>query len=168
MAMLYHLDLGVGAVVKKLKDENLWENTLLFFLTDNGGSKAMEVNNGSLRGYKGSLYEGGIRTPWITSWPKKFKGGRTISTPINSIDILPTVIDATDSKAPEGTKFDGKSILPLVTGQSDSHHTNMFWNSGLPKEEWAARQGNWKAHGLKEKYSSVSYTHLTLPTSDLV
>ena len=167
MAMLYHLDLGVGAVVKKLKDENLWENTLLFFLTDNGGSKAMEANNGSLRGYKGSLYEGGIRTPWIMSWPKKFKGGRTISTPINSIDILPTVIDATESKVPEGAQFDGKSILPLVTGQSDSHHTNMFWNSGLPKQEWAVRQGNWKAHGLKEKYTLYNLVEDPSETKDL-
>jgi arylsulfatase A-like enzyme len=77
IAMLHHLDLGVGAVVKKLKTQGLWENTLLFFLTDNGGSKAMHANNGKLRGFKGSLYEGGIRTPFIVSWPAKFKDGQT-------------------------------------------------------------------------------------------
>ncbi|HBT21446.1 MAG TPA: N-acetylgalactosamine 6-sulfatase (GALNS), partial [Verrucomicrobiales bacterium] len=76
LAMLEHLDNGVGAVVKKLKGEGVWDNTLLFFLTDNGGSKAMQANNGQLRAFKGSLYEGGIRTPWIVSWPAKFKGGR--------------------------------------------------------------------------------------------
>ena len=153
MAMLYHLDIGVGSVVKKLKEENLWDNTLLFFLTDNGGSKAMEANNGSLRGFKGSLYEGGIRTPFIMSWPKKFKGGRTIKTPVNSIDILPTVIDAVGAKLQDFTQFDGKSILPIINGESGDHHKNMFWNSGLPKGEWAVRQGKWKIHGVKTKYS---------------
>ena len=167
MAMLYHLDLGVGAVVKKLKDENLWQNTLLFFLTDNGGSKAMEADNGTLRGFKGSLNEGGIRTPWIMSWPEKFKGGRVIKTPVISIDILPTVLDATGTDVPEGTQFDGKSILPLLTGQADSHHTNLFWNSGPPKGEWAVRQGGWKAHGFREKFSLYDLESDPSETKDL-
>ena len=142
-------------MVKKLKEENLWDNTLLFFLTDNGGSKAMEANNGSLRGFKGSLYEGGIRTPFIMSWPKKFKGGRTIKTPVNSIDILPTVIDAVGAKLQDSTQFDGKSILPIINGESGDHHKNMFWNSGLPKGEWAVRQGKWKIQGVKTKNSNT-------------
>ena len=59
MAMLYHLDLGIGLVVQTLKQEDVWDNTLLFFFTDNGGAKAMEANNAPLRGFKGSNYEGG-------------------------------------------------------------------------------------------------------------
>ena len=167
MAMLHHLDLGVGAVVKKLKDEKLWDNTLLFFLTDNGGSKAMEADNGTLRGFKGSLNEGGIRTPWIMSWPEKFKGGRVIKTPVISIDILPTVLDATGADVPEETQFDGKSILPLLTGPADSHHTNLFWNSGPPKGEWAVRQGGWKAHGFREKFSLYDLESDPSETKDL-
>ncbi len=167
MAMLYHLDLGVGAVVKKLKDENLWQNTLLFFLTDNGGSKAMEANNGSLRGFKGSLHEGGIRTPWIISWPEKFKGGRTINTPVNSIDILPTALEAAGIGLNENNHFDGKSILPLLTGQSATHHSNLFWNSGPPRGEWAVRQGNWKAHGFREKYELYNLSEDPSETKDL-
>jgi arylsulfatase A-like enzyme len=149
MAMLDHLDQGIGSVVKKLKDENLWDNTLLFFLTDNGGSKAMEANNGKLRGFKGSLYEGGIRTPWVVSWPARFKGGRSIDTSIISLDILPTVLEATGIKE---TTFDGKSLLPLLTGESKEHHAQLYWNSGEPKGEWAVRQGSWKAHGFKDRY----------------
>ncbi len=152
MAMLHHLDLGVGAVVKKLKDEDLWENTLLIFLTDNGGSKAMEANNGILRGFKGSLYEGGVRTPWVVSWPAKFKGGRTIDTPVISLDILPTALDALGVAAPGKTPFDGKSLLPLLVDGTPSHHSELYFNSGLPKGEWAVRQGPWKAHGFKEKF----------------
>ncbi len=90
MAMLYHLDLGVGRVVDTLKKEGMWENTLLFFLTDNGGAPAMQAVDTPLRGAKGQNYEGGIRTPFIVSWPAAFKGGRSIATPITSLDILPT------------------------------------------------------------------------------
>ena len=152
MAMLYHLDLGVGSVVDKLKDEGLWENTLLFFLTDNGGARAMEADNGILRGFKGSLYEGGVRTPWVVSWPARFKGGRTLHTPVISLDILPTVLDAIGIKAPEKTPFDGKSLLPLLDGQSSEHHSELYFNSGEPKGEWAVRQGDWKAHGFKKTF----------------
>ena len=152
MAMLHHLDLGVGSVVKKLKDEGLWENTFLFFLTDNGGAKAMNANNGILRGFKGSLYEGGIRTPWVVSWPAKFSGGRTIDAPVISLDILPTVVDAMGTKDTVKRVFDGKSLLPLLMGKSTAHHPVLYWNSGEPKGEWAVREGNWKAHGFKQKH----------------
>ena len=135
MAMLHHLDLGVGSVVKKLKDEGLWENTFLFFLTDNGGAKAMNANNGILRGFKGSLYEGGIRTPWVVSWPAKFSGGRTIDAPVISLDILPTVVDAIGTKGEGKRVFDGKSLLPLLMGKSTAHHSALYWNSGEPKGE---------------------------------
>ena len=151
MAMLHHLDLGVGAVVNKLKTKGLWENTLLFFLTDNGGSKAMQANNGKLRGFKGSLYEGGIRTPFIVSWPAKFKGGRTIDEPVISLDILPTVIEATNTGRLAKRNFDGKSLLPLLNKKSTDHHPVLFWNSGEEKSEWAVRKGKWKAHSLRGK-----------------
>ncbi|MBT6581127.1 MAG: sulfatase-like hydrolase/transferase, partial [Bacteroidetes Order II. Incertae sedis bacterium] len=78
MAMLKHLDDGVGMVVDKLKQEKLWDNTLLFFLTDNGGAAAMDADNGHLRDFKQSVYEGGIRTPWMISWPDRFKGGSVV------------------------------------------------------------------------------------------
>ncbi len=149
MAMLLHLDLGVGAVVKKLKDEGLWDNTLLFFLTDNGGAKAMDANNAPLRGFKASNYEGGIRTPFVVSWPAKFKGGRTVDTPIISLDILPTVLDATGTTPPAGTTFDGKSLLPMLTGATTRHHETLYWSSGGLIGEWAVRQGDWKLHAMK-------------------
>ncbi|MCZ6672297.1 MAG: sulfatase-like hydrolase/transferase, partial [Verrucomicrobia bacterium] len=150
MAMLYHLDEGVGSVVNKLKDEKLWENTLLIFLTDNGGSGAMEANNGILRGFKQMVYEGGIRTPWVVSWPAKFKGGRTIDTPVISFDILPTVMDALNLKAPKKNPFDGKSLLPLINGETTEHHEVLHWDIGAPKHTWGVRQGDWKVWGQKD------------------
>ena len=167
IAMLEHLDLGVGAVVKKLKDEKLWNNTLLFFLTDNGGAKAMEANNGILNGFKGSLYEGGIRTPWVVSWPARFKGGRKISTPVISLDILPTTFDARGVAGSRKTPFDGESILPLLTGEATTLDRVLYWNSGQPKDEWAVRDGDWKALGFKNKYQLFNLANDPSEKTDL-
>lgn len=147
MAMLKHLDDGVGAVVTKLKREKLFDNTLLFFLTDNGGAKAMHADNTPLRGFKGSLYEGGIRTPFIVSWPARAPGKQVVDTPVISLDILPTVLDAIGVPAPAAPPFDGKSLLPLLTGQAQNHHNTLFWC----KEggNWALRRNEWKLQTLK-------------------
>ena len=148
MAMLEHLDQGVGEVVAKLKHEALFDNTLLFFLTDNGGSKAMSAVNTPLRGFKGSLEEGGIRTPFIVSWPAKFSGNRTIDTPVISLDVLPTTLDAT-GRLPAHNDFDGKSLLPLLKGKTATHHDTLFWSTG-GDGEWAVRRGDWKLRAVKD------------------
>lgn len=153
MAMLEHLDDGVGAVVKKLKDTGEWDNTLLFFLTDNGGAGGMEADNGILKGFKQNLSEGGIRTPFLVSWPKRFEGGRTLDHPVISLDILPTVMHAIGNPNPEGKRWDGRSLLPILTGNSDRHHEALFWDNGT-KEEWAVRLGDWKIHA-KEGESAL-------------
>jgi len=150
LAMLEHLDNGVGAVVNKLKAEGLWDNTLLFFLTDNGGAAAMDADNGHLRDFKQTLYEGGIRTPFIMSWPNRFQGSRVIDVPVSSFDILPTVLDATEVEVPASIKFDGKSILPLIAGTTKKHHDVMYWDSGDDTRGWAVRQGDWKLKGSKK------------------
>ncbi len=147
MAMLKHLDDGVGRVVDKLKQEGLFDNTLLFFLTDNGGARAMSANNSPLRGFKGSLQEGGIRTPFIVSWPARFAGKRTCDTPIISLDILPTVLEAVGSRQPPREMFDGKSLMPLLTGTSSIHHGTLFWCKD--GDEWALRRGDWKLRSVR-------------------
>ena len=144
MAMLHHLDLGVGRVVDTLKSEGLWQNTLLFFLTDNGGSRAMSANNAPLRGFKTQNYEGGIRTPFIVSWPARFPGGRTIATPVCSLDILPTALEAAGVNPPAERPLDGRSLLPLLTGRASTHHENLFWSEGGSAGGWAVRSGDWK------------------------
>ncbi len=144
MAMLHHLDLGVGRVVDTLKQEGVWENTLLFFLTDNGGSKAMSAVNTPLRGAKQQNYEGGIRTPFIVSWPAGFKGGRSIDTPISSLDILPTALDAARVAFPTDKPLDGKSLLPLLTGKTPKHIETFYWSEGGEAGGYAVRSGDWK------------------------
>jgi len=151
MAMLHHLDLGVGRVVDTLKQEGVWENTLLFFLTDNGGSKAMSANNAPLRGFKQQNYEGGVRTPFIVSWPARVKGGRTIDTPVVSLDILPTALAAAGVIAPADRPFDGKSLLGLLSGEKRPHHETLFWSEGGHTGEWAVRSGPWKLVVAKDQ-----------------
>lgn len=151
MAMLKHLDAGVGRVVETLKKEGLWENTLLVFLTDNGGSKAMHAVNTPLRGFKQQYYEGGIRTPFVVSWPARFKGGRMIDTPVISLDLLPTALEAAGVVPPMEKPFDGKSLLPLLRGQAGPHHENLFWSQGGATGQWAVRSGNWKLVAIREK-----------------
>jgi arylsulfatase A-like enzyme len=152
MAMLRHLDNGVGEVVKTLKEEGVWENTLLFFLTDNGGAGAMHANNSPLKGMKQDNWEGGIRTPFILSWPDAFTGGRIISTPVISLDILPTVLDAAGIEEPQEMPLDGKSILPVINGEVDQQHEYLFWSEGGETGEWAVRYNNWKLVVIKDEF----------------
>jgi arylsulfatase A-like enzyme len=144
MAMLHHLDLGVGRVVDTLKKEGVWENTLLFFLTDNGGSRAMGAVNTPLRGNKQQNYEGGIRTPFIVSWPAAFPGGRTIATPVTSLDLLPTALEAARLPLPTDKPLDGKSLLPLLTGKTTRHIDTFYWSEGGEVGGFAVRSGDWK------------------------
>ncbi len=141
MAMLEHLDRGVGAVVDKLEAEGLWDDTLLFFLTDNGTDEVGD--NTPLRGFKHGFYEGGIRTPLVVSWPAQFEGGRTIDTPVTSLDILPTVLAAIGDSPLAPDSFDGRDILPVLGGQTDRLHGRLFWSNGADGK-WAVRRYDWK------------------------
>ena len=79
------------------------------------------------------------------SWPNRFKGGRTIDTPVISLDILPTVLDAMGQLRTTTNRFDGKSLLPLMTGETQEHHETLFWSKGS-EGQWAVRRGDWKLH----------------------
>ena len=151
MAMLRSLDAGVGKIVDTLKSEGVYDNTLLFFLTDNGGSKVMHANNSPLRGYKQNDYEGGVRVPFIVSWPAKLKGGTTCSAPLMSIDILPTALAAAGTGRVGSRPFDGRNILPALEGKTDLVHEQLYWSSAAGKGAWAIRSGKWKLVGLKTR-----------------
>jgi arylsulfatase A-like enzyme len=152
MAMLQHLDDGVGRVVETLKQQGVWENTLTFFLTDNGGAKAMNANNAPLRGNKQQNYEGGIRTPFVVCWPAQIKGGRTIATPVFSLDLLPTAMAAAGLPLPKEKTFDGKNLLPVAKGEAGALHEHLFWSEGGNSGEWAVRSGDWKLVAHQEKF----------------
>jgi arylsulfatase A-like enzyme len=144
MAMLLHLDRGVGRVVDTLKKEGVFDDTLLIYLTDNGGAKAMSSNNAPLRGGKHQNYEGGIRTPFIVSWPAQLKGGTTCDVPLISFDILPTALAAAGVTAAPEKPFDGKNFLPALKGEVKQLREHFFWSEGGANGAWAVRSGQWK------------------------
>ncbi|MHC4403464.1 MAG: sulfatase family protein [Planctomycetota bacterium] len=150
MAMLKHLDDGVGQIVGTLKGEGLFENTLLFFLTDNGGSAAMHANNAPLRGFKQQDYEGGIRVPFIVSWPAALPRGTTCDVPVCSIDVVPTALAAAGIPRPADRVLDGNNILPALQGETNRVHEHLFWSSGGREGKWAVRSGRWKLVGQKD------------------
>lgn len=151
MAMIKHLDMGVGEIVESLKNNNIFDNTLLIFLTDNGGSAAMHANNAPLRGFKQMDYEGGIHVPFIVSWPAQLKGGKTCDVPMWSIDLFATALDASGLPMPTDKPLDGKSILPALKGETDKLHDQLYWSSAGAKGKWAIRSGNWKLVAEKDR-----------------
>jgi arylsulfatase A-like enzyme len=141
-AMLAQLDDGVGRVVEQLRDSGVEENTLIVFLSDNGGpTKELTSSNAPLRGGKGELWEGGIRVLLIISWKGEVPAGRVINVPITSIDVTATAM-ALGGTTLDKTKLDGVSLLPLLSGKTvDFPHRNLYWRVGKKN---ALRSGDWK------------------------
>jgi arylsulfatase A-like enzyme len=142
LAMLYRMDIAIGEVIKTLKEEGIYENTIIFYFSDNGGAKATSANNLPLRGYKQSVYEGGIRVPFIMSWPAKLKPS-VCTEPVISLDIMPTICAILNIPLPKNTIYDGINILPAIEGNSKQPlHKELFWDGA--DNRWAVRSGNWK------------------------
>jgi len=113
-AMIANLDDNIGRLDRWLKENQLFEDTIVVFLTDNGGTVGRSVFNAGMRGYKSSHYEGGHRVPCFLRWPGgAIESDLEISTPTQVQDILPTLLDLCDLSA-RGAKFDGTSLVPLV------------------------------------------------------
>ena len=142
LAMIYRMDLAIGEVIKTLKTEGIYENTLIFYFSDNGGAKATSANNLPLRDYKQSVYEGGLRVPFVMSWPAQLKPS-VCKEPIISLDIMPTICAILNIKLPTNKIFDGKNILPAIEGKlKQPLHEALFWDGADNK--WAVRSGQWK------------------------
>ena len=167
MAMIKHLDLGVGEIVNSLKKHDLFDNTLLIFLTDNGGSGAMSANNAPLRGFKQMDYEGGVHVPFVVSWPDQLKGGKKCDVPMWSIDLFATALDAAGLPMPKDKALDGKSILPALKGKTDKLHDELYWSSAGEKGKWAIRSGNWKLVAEKKRIELFDLEKDLSETTDL-
>ena len=155
-AMLAQLDDSVGIVLAKLRETGREENTLVFFVSDNGGpTKELTSSNAPLRGGKGDLWEGGIRVPFIVSWRGKVPAKQVIDVPVTSMDVTATALDVAqiaDSPARSESKknadknvrttLDGARLLPRLTGQTTAApHDTLYWRVGKKN---ALRHGDWK------------------------
>ena len=121
-AMITNIDTNVGKVLDALDTHGLTDNTIVVFLTDNGPAK-MRFNTG-LRGWKGSVFDGGIHVPCYIRWPGHFPAGHVVDRIAAHIDLVPTLLDACAVPPPASVRFDGKSLIPLLKG---------FQNAGWPE-----------------------------------
>jgi arylsulfatase A-like enzyme len=150
LAMLYRMDLAVGKVLDALKRYDLEENTLVIFLSDNGGARNNHANNGVLRDFKHSVYEGGIRVPFLASWPARLPKNTVSHTPVISLDIFPTFCAAVGATPPGDRIYDGKNFLPLLLGDVKGPlHEALFWDGDERKQ--AVRAGTWKLVDVQGK-----------------
>lgn len=143
--LVVSLDDNVGKILKALKEQGIEDNTLVIFTNDNGGQTATGANNGELKGKKGTLWEGGIRVPWAMKWPAVIQPESVIDDPVISLDILPTVVEASGNKIEEQWRLDGRSFLALLTGESTSLSARtLYWRQHGERGNIALRDGNWK------------------------
>ncbi|MDR3405491.1 MAG: sulfatase-like hydrolase/transferase [Chthoniobacter sp.] len=142
-AMLSAMDDAVGTVMAKLRETGQEENTLVFFISDNGGPTAQTTSgNGPLRGFKAQTWEGGIRVPWAMHWKGHIPEGQVDDRPVIQLDILPTALAAAGVSVQAEWKLDGVNLLPYVTGEKkESPHEALYWRFG---QQIAIRKGDWK------------------------
>lgn len=145
LAQISLLDDAVGAVTKALADSGQAQDTLIFFFTDNGGTPpSLGADNTPLRGYKGSVYEGGIRVPFVISWPAQLKAGSTYDRPVSSLDVTATALSLAGVTFPSERRLDGVNLIPFLRGETQTApHANLFWRTGGGRS-YAVRSGDWK------------------------
>lgn len=143
MAMLESEDNAIGKVLDELKKRKLERNTIVVFVSDNGGARANSSDNGPLRDFKQSVYEGGIRVPLLISWPGRLRENTVSREPVMFLDIMPTIAAATGASLPSGNNLEGKNLLPLLTGKASGPvHDALYWDGA--DEKTAVRAGRWK------------------------
>lgn len=143
-AMIRALDRSVGRMLDKLEEEGLAENTLVIFSSDNGGAGYVGLPevNAPYRGWKLSLFEGGVRVPFMMRWPAGIPAGRTVDDPVTHIDVFRTIASITGAKLPD-RDIDGADLLAVAAGTGPLERADgaIFWQSG---SYWAVRSDGWK------------------------
>lgn len=178
LGMMASLDENIGQILAKVRETNLDDNTLVFFLSDNGGPTGRArpqpdadfeygqntSKNDPLRGVKGDLFEGGIRVPFLVQWKGHLPAGKTYDKPVISLDIASTALALAGVPPQPEWKLDGTNLLPFLTGKdAAAPHDTLFWRFRVPPANpglyrWAMRQGDWKL--VKNGKDSLSLYNL--------
>ncbi len=146
-AMMSAMDDNIGKVLAKLRETGLDKNTLVFFMSDNGGPALRGTtingsNNAPLRGSKRTTLEGGVRVPFFVSWPGQLPIGKTYEQPVIQLDVLPTALAAAGVQIAPEWKIEGVNLVPFFNEEnSTTPHDALYWQFG---EQMAIRQGDWK------------------------
>ncbi|MEO0793617.1 MAG: sulfatase-like hydrolase/transferase [Verrucomicrobiota bacterium] len=137
---VYAIDHSIKRIVDTLKDHRAWDNTILFFTSDNGatckvGDGDLSLVPGNLRrqGHKGQYFLGGVQVPLVVSWPARFGSGQRIDRMVSLMDLLPTAIDAAGLELPNN--IDGKSLVGLLEDDQAPHHHQLFF-AGIQAPAW--------------------------------
>jgi len=133
------MDKGIGKILEALEETGEMDNTLIVFVSDNGGTINTYSQNDPLSGYKYMFGEGGIRVPLIISYPKKIKVKNTLNQTVSLMDILPTLLETVEGDIPEN--LDGKSLWPAIN-KNQKIHDQLVWSDG--RDSWVVRKGKWK------------------------
>jgi arylsulfatase len=149
--MISNIDDNVGKLLAKLQEWNLEQDTIVIFMTDNGGTAGVMVFNAGMRGGKVTPYQGGTRVPFFVSWPGKIKGGIDVPKLAAHVDVVPTFAELAGVKVPEKIQLDGRSLLPLLEN---------------PRADWPDRLlfthvGRWE----KGQAQQAQYAHCAVRTS---
>jgi arylsulfatase A-like enzyme len=143
-AMITAVDDGVGRVLNKLKELGIDDNTLVFFLSDNGGSRKHPSSNAPLRGHKSDYFEGGIHVPFAVRWPNKIPAGQNYENPVSSLDILGTFAALAQAPIAKERPLDGVNLMPFITGDDKGlPHEVLFWRN-FDQGTLATRRGDSK------------------------
>lgn len=143
LAMIKALDDGVGMVMNQLEKLNLAENTIVYFISDNGGaSYTKATTNAPLKGGKLTLFEGGINVPFMMQWKGKIPAGSHYEPAVSSLDIFPTSLTASRIQMVNSGKLDGVNLIPFITGvHKNEPHETLYWRCDHVR---AIRHKNWK------------------------
>jgi arylsulfatase A-like enzyme len=143
--MIRAVDRSVSRILDTLEAEGIADDTVVVFTSDNGGAGYIGIQdvNSPFRGWKITMFEGGLRVPMFVKWPKRIAAGSSVDTPVAHIDMMPTLAAAAGASQPQGVAIDGVSLLPLVTGEGAQSwdRDTLFWQNGHYQ---VVRHGDWK------------------------
>ena len=139
-AMVDVMDRGIGEVLSALKKNNLYDDTLIFFLSDNGGPQPTKKHphsgnassNGKFRGGKGTFYDGGVHVPFVAHWPNGLPSGVVYNFPVHSLDISRTAVEVAGGNSSDVTQMEGVNLIPYVikNKKKDYPHEALYWSGG--------------------------------------
>ena len=143
--MVRAVDRSINRILDTLEEEGIADNTVVVFTSDNGGAGYIGIPevNSPFRGFKITMFEGGLRVPMLVKWPARITAGLSVDTPVAHIDMMPTLAAAAGAPQPEGVTIDGIDLLPLVTGEGAENwnRETLFWQNGHYQ---VVRHGDWK------------------------
>lgn len=165
-AMIQAMDEGVGQVLRKLKAEGLERDTIVVFLSDNGGASYHHIPQENLpyRGWKTTYFEGGVHVPFFIRWPARIPAGSMVPGIASSLDLFPTFVAAAGGQLPADREYDGLDLTPAITGKAGPdalRERALFWRKG---DYRMVRSGNWKLQTIDDPKAVWLFDLATDPT----